>query len=138
MLTAVHPTMTTTVLMQAPSTDDGVDGRGRPEPLRLDANVAPGHGIAWIGLDADEPGGPSALAVGIGEGGGAGAFAGLHVCEKHRVGARLDLDLILEPRTRGECRAGRVVLCRRLVLVQVPDAIASLDLVDRAGAVLEF
>ena len=77
------------------------------------------------------------LAIGVVERRGLLALAGLRVGQKHGVVIANDRDLVLEPHTRDERRAWRVLLHGRLVEVQVPDAITSLDLVDGTGAVLE-
>src|SRR5262245_60651536 len=65
------------------------------------------------------------------------ALAALRIRKKHGVVVALHHDLVLEPDAGYERGAGGVVLDSRLVHAQVPDAVAGLDLVNRARAVLE-
>src|SRR5262245_15330568 len=98
--------------------------------------MTPRHRVPGIRLHPDEARRATALAVGIVERGGLPAFASLRVGQEHGVVVALHDDLVFEPDAGHERRAGRVVLHGRLVRIHVPDAIARLDLVDRAGAVL--
>src|SRR5258705_437108 len=106
--------------------------------LRLDADVTPGDGVTGVRLDADEAGHAPALDIRVVERCRLLALAGLGVREKHRVVIAKNGDLVLEPHARHERGTGRVLLHRRLIEVQVPDAVASLDFVDRARPVLEL
>ena len=65
------------------------------------------------------------------------AFASPGVRQKNRIVVTLYDNLVFKPDAGDQQRTGCVVLNRGFVPVQMPDAIASLDLVDCAGPVFE-
>ena len=65
------------------------------------------------------------------------ALSGPGVSEEDRIVVALHHDFIFEPGAGRERGAGRVVLHGGLICVQVPDAVAGLNFVNRSGAVFE-
>jgi hypothetical protein len=88
-------------------------------------------GVARIRLQADETGRAPALGVGVVERSCLLAHAGLGVGEKNRLIMASHDNLVFKPDTGNERRARCVVLHIRLVEVQVPDAVARLNFVNR-------
>src|SRR5215510_8184276 len=78
----------------------------------------------------------TAFRIGIAEPGRLLSFSALRVGQEYGVVVALHLDLVFKPDTRHERRTRRIVLRDGFIPVQVPNAVASLDLVDGAGAVL--
>ena len=99
--------------------------------------MPPGDGATGICLDADEPGCQAAVHVGIVEHRRLLPFPGLDIGEEDSIVIALHNDLIFKPNIGHERGARRVVLHGRLVEVQVPDAVASLNFVDRAGTIFK-
>ena len=64
-------------------------------------------------------------------------FPGLDIGEEDSIVVALHDDLIFKPDTGNKRGARRIVLHGRLVEVQVPDAVASLNFVDRAGTIFK-
>src|SRR5262249_50069443 len=103
----------------------------------LDADMAPGERIPWVGLDPDASGSSAPVWIGVAKARGLRRLPALNVCQSHAVVVALHHDRILEPDSGDERRPGTVSLHRRLVEVHVPDAVPSLNLVDGTRSVLE-
>ena len=93
--------------------------------------MTPRDGVARIRLDADASRCAAAVDVGVVKARGLRALAAFWVGEKNRVVVALHHDLVFEPDAGDERGTGRVALNSRLIGIQVPDAVACLDLVNR-------